>query len=255
MLQTGITELDKLLGGSIPPGYSILIINEIGVKPEFLINEIVFNALSKNWSVGYFCIDQHAFVIRDEMKRIGFDISRFEKDNQLRLIDACCTISTESKEKFYLEKPRDVNYYVRMISSETKTSNLLWVFDSLSTLVQTLDLQAINKLMSSFSDYIQSSGQIALYRITAGMHDSLTLSTLQHFATGAIYLGMYGRLGCVYYRDGTCTRMNVHCTTPIMPEKFIKILKMWGLGYSDEIATYEIVKNRFKMKTAKWSKM
>lgn len=255
MLQTGIPELDKLLGGSIPPCYNILIINEIGVKSEFLIDEIVFNTLSKNWSVGYFCIDQHAFVIRDEMKRIGFDISRFEKNNQLRLIDAGILTLAEPKEKFYLEKPRDVNHYVRMISSEAKNSNIFWVFDSLSTLIQMLDMQAINKLMSSFSDYIQSSGQIALYRVTAGMHDSLTLSTLQHFATGAIYLGMYGRLGCVYYRDGTCTRVNVHCTTPIMPEKFIKILKMRGLNYSDEIATYEIVKNRFKMKTAKWSKM
>jgi len=119
--ETGVGELDRVLGGGIVAGSVVLFSGQPGIGKSTLLTQIALRLL-KNKTVVYVCGEESPQQVKLRIGRLG---------------------GGDGLANFFLFPETDVDLIIEKISHlETKTSNLLLVVDSIQTLTTT-DLSSV----------------------------------------------------------------------------------------------------------------
>lgn len=84
--KTGIPGLDKMLGGGIPSGRSILVSGGCGTGKTVLAYQFVDNCLKQGVSCVFVTLEQSKEKVLEDAKRIGIDLKKHLERNKLLLV-------------------------------------------------------------------------------------------------------------------------------------------------------------------------
>lgn len=87
MDQTGIEAFDKILGGGLPRPSTIGLVGPIGSGKALLVRQIAANMLGEGFAVLFYTIDDPAETVKTELKTMGVDVEKYEKDTTLSFVD------------------------------------------------------------------------------------------------------------------------------------------------------------------------
>ena len=84
---TGIEALDEILGGGIPRPSGNLMIGPSGSGKTVLAKEIAVNMLQQGCAVSYYCIDNSADTVKEDLKELGVDVETYQEQELLFFLD------------------------------------------------------------------------------------------------------------------------------------------------------------------------
>ena len=149
MMKTGIRILDDKIG-EIPGNVAVLLSTSPGIDPAPFGINIMDAALKNNLKCVYVVNNKPASAVRREAETMGLDISRYEKNNSLRIVDAFSGyMGIHSDEKYVVENPFNTKDILDEIEKIQKNDILF--MDSVSSYIDMKEspkelLQMINKL-------------------------------------------------------------------------------------------------------------
>jgi KaiC/GvpD/RAD55 family RecA-like ATPase len=86
---TGIPGLDELLGGGYPRGRVILITGGPGMGKTLIAMQFLIDGVERFDERGVFVsLEESKYHLFSEMKNFGWDLEKYEKKNQLAIVDA-----------------------------------------------------------------------------------------------------------------------------------------------------------------------
>ncbi|MBN2518506.1 MAG: AAA family ATPase [Candidatus Altiarchaeota archaeon] len=115
--KSGIPGLDELLEGGFPRGRTILLSGTTGTgKTIFGMQFLHYGATLGEPGI-YLTLEEKPKNLRAEMKEMGMDISKFEKEGKIAIIDASLVrLGLESDEKFTLSPETfDINHLIQNV--------------------------------------------------------------------------------------------------------------------------------------------
>ncbi len=135
LIETGIPGLDKMLGGGLPKGRTILVSGPAGAgKSTFGLQFLYHGIVSAGESGIFVSFDEHPNHVRQECQNYGWNLKALEDQNLLVLVDGFSTragVSTVEKYK----TPVDVDELLTMLIELTdETSAERIVIDSITAL-------------------------------------------------------------------------------------------------------------------------
>jgi small GTP-binding protein len=148
-MKTGIRILDDKIG-EIPDNVAVLLSTSPGIDPAPFGINMMDNALKNNLKCVYVVNNKPASAVRREAKTMGLDLSRYEKNNSLCIMDAFSGyMGIHSDEKYVVENPFNPKNILDEIE-KIKKRDILFV-DSVSSYIDMKEspkelLQMINKL-------------------------------------------------------------------------------------------------------------
>lgn len=83
LLQSGVTELDKLLHGGLPAGSSTLIIGPSGTGKTLLVLQFLREAVKRGERAGLFVFDEEMGLLFARARNVGIDLEAMAEDGNL----------------------------------------------------------------------------------------------------------------------------------------------------------------------------
>ncbi|MCS4540852.1 MAG: hypothetical protein HY929_00790, partial [Euryarchaeota archaeon] len=124
-----------------------------------------------------------------------WDISKFEQQNSFRFIDAfTCLLGefVESKEKFVLRSPTDLNHLsILLLDAQKETDSKegsRTVFDSLTSYMLKIESRAVLKFIQILNARCKTRGIINISIMDKGVLDEKTNAALDYLSDGKIEL-------------------------------------------------------------------
>jgi KaiC/GvpD/RAD55 family RecA-like ATPase len=168
LLKTGVAGLDEFLLGGLPPKI-ILLSGSPGSGNEVFARQILFN-LAKQSPVTYFTVNCTPESIKEDMTSYGWDTTPLEESGMWKFKSIQATTPSAITET---------------VLSEMKQQKTVAI-DSISELLLSHKPKDIANLLTSMARQNRKSQQYHLLMLTEGMQDSLSETTMQHFAEGSI---------------------------------------------------------------------
>jgi KaiC/GvpD/RAD55 family RecA-like ATPase len=192
---TGIPSLDDILGGGLPVSGNMLILGDpmCGKKP--LIMQFVFEGLKMNMP-GIFVLTDFGFPEwKKMMAASGWDISPYEKNGMLQVID-CYSMQfdstlVDSGIVTYVDRPSNLSEISLKISSlqdqivEVAENHRLG-FHSLSSLLESNTTESAFRFIQFITGKFRRVGASAMYVVEKGMHDEQHIKMVEHLMDGVI---------------------------------------------------------------------
>jgi len=236
-VKTGIYGLDELIEGGFPKGRTILITGEAGTgKTIFGMQYAYRGAMEYGEPAVYVTLDERPNMLRQDMKRFGFDIDKAEKKEQFALIDASSAkAGYQSEEKYALPAMGvDVDrLLLKIMQVIDQIGAKRVVVDSLAGLGFHLNNQnEVRRAILKMNFMLMKNGATTI--ITSEINDSSSHSyskygVEEYVADGVIILSYLGNSGAGANRT-----------------LFIK--KMRGTSHSEEILPIEFTSKGFVVK-------
>src|SRR5579863_5607549 len=172
---TGVSGLDDLLGGGYPRGRVILITGGPGTGKTLMALQFLIDGVERFDERGVFVsLDESKYHLTSEMAKFGWDYEKYEKKNQLAIVDASPLrqISSSKEREDSLpsqEEPRDLRirgpeFSIQALSTVIRsyartTSAARIVIDPITSLsLQFSDSQQQRSAMIDLLDSLMSMG-------------------------------------------------------------------------------------------------
>ncbi len=85
---TGVTGLDELIEGGFPEGRSVLLTGACGTGKTIFSMQYIYNGATQYSEPGvYVTLDERPDLIRQDVKRFGWDLQKLEDENMVNIID------------------------------------------------------------------------------------------------------------------------------------------------------------------------
>lgn len=109
-VKTGVEGLDRILGGGVPRGSSVLVTGGTGTGKTTLSMQFLMEGLQNGENCLLVTCEEGPRRLYMEMKQLGWDFEKFEKDGKLIVIDAASTKAGMPTITTYKEfQPRSAN--------------------------------------------------------------------------------------------------------------------------------------------------
>lgn len=140
LVETGITGLDRILGGGLPKGRTILVSGPAGAgKSTFGVQFLYHGIISGGESGIFVSFDEHPTHVREECLNFGWNLKDLEKDNLLVLFDGFSPRAGVSSVEKY-QTPVDVDELITLLVEVIdKTSAERVVIDSITALALSME--------------------------------------------------------------------------------------------------------------------
>jgi KaiC/GvpD/RAD55 family RecA-like ATPase len=122
-IPTGIAGLDELVEGGFPENRSVLVTGACGTGKSIFCMQYLYNGAMKYNEPGiYVTLDERPDLLREDMRRFGWDINKLEEEGKLTVIDGSLSkISTPNEEEFGVAmKEFDLDTLLLEILKESK---------------------------------------------------------------------------------------------------------------------------------------
>jgi KaiC/GvpD/RAD55 family RecA-like ATPase len=187
----GVREIDKIFGGSLPRGFSFLVIGQPGSGKDVLIKQFA-GARSKSESCIYFSasemheeiqsfIEEHKWnkdikivdLGRIYYERILSQTLKIAKERSNISVERITEMASESSEEKYQEELNFVNLIWAEFTEMPKPCRA--VFDCIEFLVDYHTQQDAIGLAQAVKTYTQNTGGVALFALTKDLYPQLQL--------------------------------------------------------------------------------
>ncbi len=194
MIETGISDMDKFLGGGIKRGSNIIFIGPPMSGKEVILNQIMYHAAARNDNA----------VITVNTYEPGNRILEWFNENELVLPESRigivdCITKMIGREANYDETIKIVNSPVDLTDIGVKISQFFEIFsirknirkiqlyiNSLSTLLMYSNLKTVSRFLYVFTGRIKAAGGLGIYVLESGIHDVQAIATLNQLFDGVI---------------------------------------------------------------------
>ncbi|MBU3897136.1 MAG: hypothetical protein KJ697_04365 [Nanoarchaeota archaeon] len=188
-IKTGITGLDKKLGGGFPAGSSILLVGPPGCGKSTISQQFLAEGLKNEEAGLYTTLDIPPEEFLENIKKFG----KVNTKN-LKFIDAYSWRIGNTSGDFTLTNLANINELNIMMSqiieeigpSKLKRS----VFDSVSTLLLYADPILVVKMMPVIIAKLKAAKFTQILILEEGVHDPKTVATLNYLTDGLIEFKM-----------------------------------------------------------------
>lgn len=193
--ETGISSLDKLLGGGLPPRTNLLFYGGpmTGKKP--LLMQFIYEGL-KMGTPGIFVLTDHSY---DDWKKMmlqsGFILSPYEQKKVLKVIDCYSRqFDPDIKETdiiSYPETPSAINSISLYLTnaeadlSKKKDTHRI-AFHSLSSLLEATSPQTAFRFLQFMIGKFRKANATCVYALEKGMHDEKDVAMIMHLMDGLV---------------------------------------------------------------------
>ncbi len=222
-IKTGIKGLDKMLFGGLIQGRNILLSGPAGSGKTTIGVQFLTHGVNKGENTLYISLEESKKTIYEDMKNLGFDLYRLEKDQKFHFIGGQFSEITYHMIKLKATTENILEEIIEVIK-EKNISRV--VIDSLNLLVMTnKELRDKRELIASLVHKLSEQNVTSLL-ISETKNDSFQLST-------------YGIEEFIC--DGVIALYNVRNGSKFSPG--IMITKMRGTDHDKQIRSYKIKKN------------
>ena len=140
LVETGIIGLDRIIGGGLPRGRTILVSGPAGAgKSTFGIQFLYHGIVSGGESGIFVSFDEHPDHVREECLNFGWNLKDLEKDNLLVLIDGFSPRAGVSSEEKYQTQVDVDELITQLVEVIDKTSAERVVIDSITALALSME--------------------------------------------------------------------------------------------------------------------
>jgi small GTP-binding protein len=179
MKKTGIPGLDESLNGGIPTGKTLLYYNYPGVEGEVFGMQTLYNNLENGDKCVLIISTMAPEHIRENFMEFGWDLSKYE-DNFAILDGYSRLVGVQSKEKYIVEDPTDINSFntaVETVIEEWSGASI--VFGSLSAIMDMCGEQETMEYIEKWNKYIMLHDSVGVYNFTAWPYSGGTLKRIR----------------------------------------------------------------------------
>lgn len=109
-VKTGVEGLDRILGGGVPKGSSVLVTGGTGTGKTTLSMQFLMEGLRNGENCLLVTCEEEPRRLYEEMKQLGWDFEKYEKEGKLIVIDAASTKAGMPTATVYRDfQPRSAN--------------------------------------------------------------------------------------------------------------------------------------------------
>jgi KaiC/GvpD/RAD55 family RecA-like ATPase len=187
----GVREIDRIFGGSLPRGFSFLVIGQPGSGKEVMLKQFA-GAKSKDESCVYFTategseeifsfIEQHGWsreINIVDLGKIYYDrvlsqTLRIAKERREMSVEKITEAAAESEETLYEEEINFVNLVWASFTEMAKPTRA--VFDCLEFIADYHSQQDAINLVQTIKTYTQNSGGLVFFSLTKDLYPQMQL--------------------------------------------------------------------------------
>lgn len=245
LAKTGIRGLDELLGGGIPQGTSILLLEEPGTKGATFAMRVLCEGLERGEYGQFVSYDHPPALVRSIADDLEFNVRPYEKEGKLQIVDGYTHIGG------LREAPTDVEHVIDDLSDLSKVhraltlardslgekanNNLRFIQHTFSALMLFAGEVPVLKFMRHLTVEAKLRGDIGIFIINPRAHSPATVSWMMDFVGAVIDLSLrekekYPRWLTVRKMPGINYIMK---PTPYRLTHKGIILKGWGITSED----------------------
>ncbi|OYT35258.1 hypothetical protein B6U96_10975 [Archaeoglobales archaeon ex4484_92] len=185
--KTGITPLDAQLGGGIPSGSVVLILEEPGAGADVLSYHFAVEGAKSHENVLYFATDDSEDEIRNYINLY------FNLDNAswefITLLSLTSFRKKEPDAKIFLRKTMyDPLSGLKTILQHEEFKRV--IINNLTYFLVNYELYDVVSLIGTFSEYAKRVGSSFLVLMTKGMFELGTETSIKHYSDGVIELSL-----------------------------------------------------------------
>ncbi|MFQ6010043.1 MAG: RAD55 family ATPase [Candidatus Aenigmatarchaeota archaeon] len=198
MIKTGITKLDKMLGGGLPESSNILIVGPPGMEKLWFCIKMLLNGVKENQRALLITTDLAPDEIEKKGMEFGMDIFPLSQNNKLKFIDVYSWTLPAKKagsrhNDIAVPGPSALNELSLAISQalaeiSNPGSKLRIIFFSLSSLLLYNNPEIIYRFLQIMGSRLKALNALTLFLMDSGMHDEKIISTIKHLTDGTIEL-------------------------------------------------------------------
>lgn len=105
MEPTGITALDKILGGGLPRPSGIGLFGPMGSGKSILAKQIAAYMLASGFTVLFYAIDQPSIDIKQDLESIDVNVEKYEREESLSFVDIFSIGANRVKDSYIKHEP------------------------------------------------------------------------------------------------------------------------------------------------------
>lgn len=241
LAKTGIKGLDEFLGGGIPRGTSILLLEEPGTKGATFATKILCEGLAKGEYGQFVSYNHPPPFVRSIADDLEFNVRPYEKAGKLQIVDGY-TQTTGAKQgltdvKYIIDDISDLNKVHRTITvarnslGEKANDNFRSIHHTFSILMLFAGDAPVLKFMRHLIVAAKLQGDIAIFILNPHAHSPTTVNWAMDFVDAVFELSLRGKEK--YHRWITVKKMpGINYVIKPTPYKLTHkgvILKGWGI--------------------------
>ncbi len=184
---TGITVLDSCLGGGIPAGSLVLLIEKPGAGAEIITFQFAVEGMKRGESVLYIVTDETSENLMDHVK-VYFP--EFTTNEKFTLISFISNITNDAR-AFLRSSKHDPLGYIRKILATSKYDRI--IINNLNNLIRNYDEEEVISLFEELSRKVKNDESVAIVILVEGAVDSRIENTLKSIADGIFELDIQER--------------------------------------------------------------
>jgi len=139
-VRTYVPGFDEILYGGIPERNVVLVSGGPGTGKSILAKQFLYNGLLKGEHGVFVALEEHPVSVRRSFAHFSWDISKYEKEGELAIVDAFTAGigSSAQRENYVVKDPESVQELVDVLRTAIKNTGAKRVaIDSVSTLYLT----------------------------------------------------------------------------------------------------------------------
>lgn len=226
VLKTGILALDIQLGGGIPGGSVVVVLEEPGAGGDVLSYHFAVEGALNGENVFYLATDDRDEEIKEHVN-LYFNLDEAVWEN-INLLSLSSLSKAERDAKDFLKRTmHDPIGGLKTILYHENFDRV--VINNLTYFIANYSIEDVISLIDVFSKHAKKNGSVFLMLMTKGMFDSKTETSIKHYSDGAIELTLREIENEVQRR--------------------LKILKFKGIPVPKAILRYELTDKGIKMES------
>ena len=234
-ITTGIPGLDAVIEGGFPKGTNILVCGSSGTGKTIFCTQFLHAGILENEPGIFITLEERTSDLREEMLSLGWDLTAFERNGSLVVIDAASSrINLPSSEEFRLGEGFDIDSLVLEIHrASTKIGAKRLVIDSIPALELKVDQPSeFRKILFRLSSLLLEIGVTSLLTTENAEPFLISRYGIEEFVTrGVVVLSLE--------EEGADLK------------RFLRVRKMRGTSHSLRNIPFEITKNGIVLYIAK----
>ncbi len=228
-VSTGISGLDKIIGGGYPRGTNILVCGSSGTGKTIFCTQFLHHGITEHDEPGIFItLEERTRDLREEMLGLGWNLAEHEQNEKLIMIDAAVShVRMSGEDEFRIQEGFDIDALVLDIHrAATKVGAKRLVLDSVPALQLKLSEDIVfRKALFRLSSLLLEIGLTSLMTTESAEPFSISRYGIEEFLTrGIIMLSLEEDVSDL--------------------KRFLRVRKMRGTMHSLKNIPFEIVKDK-----------
>ncbi len=199
-IPSGISGLDKVLGGGVPKGSNILVIGTLGTGKSAFGRMFIASGIKRSERLMFVTLDDDPILVRKELSALlPGPTSNYEKLGMIRIVDgySWSTGQARAEEKYSISGTLDLTQLASVISDagaelgqtvQAKAGGRRAI-DSISSLLVNFELPHVQRFLSQIArTSLAFGGVTTLYLMEEGSVTEQVLSNIKYIMDGVIEL-------------------------------------------------------------------